>query len=50
MKLLKNQIPFLYFLIKTLWDVFSTVAISAVVFCVVFFFIWMLNRKTVAGG
>lgn len=50
MELLKNQIPLLYVIIKTLWDILSTVTISAVLFCVIFLFVWMLNRMTAAGG
>lgn len=50
MELLKNQIPLLYVIIKTLWEILSTVTISAVVLCVILLFALMLNRLTAAGG
>lgn len=50
MELLKMQIPLLYVILKTFWDILSVGVKCLLIFAVASFFVWLLNRVKVSGG
>lgn len=44
MEILKAHIPIIYFTLKTLWEVLCTVSLSILIFAVILFVVWLINR------